>query len=167
MSRIGRAAIILTIAIVALIGVSLVGGGIWLILLGGSWYYLLAGLGFCATAVLLVRRRSAALGLYAFVVIATLAWALWEAGLDWWRLAARGDLVFLVGIVLLLPFVTGRLVDRSATPGRQASALRGSGLALSSALAASVVVAVASWLEKLKTKYFACVSPTFFTACQS
>lgn len=145
MSSIGAAANTLFLAVLSLIGVALLGGGVWLIVLGGSWYYLAAGLAFLGTAVLLAQRRPAALGLYAVLVVGTLIWALREVGLDWWPLAARGDLVFVIGLLLLTPFVTNRLLDRTVPPPQRPSPLRGSGLALTAALALALVVAVASW----------------------
>jgi quinoprotein glucose dehydrogenase len=36
--------------IIALAGLALCAGGVWLISLGGSWYYLIGGLGFLVTA---------------------------------------------------------------------------------------------------------------------
>jgi quinoprotein glucose dehydrogenase len=109
MSRIGAIAYGLLTALMSLFGLVLVVGGAWLIVAGGSWFYLIAGVAFFATAVLVGMGRSEALVLYAVFVLGTLAWALWEAGFDWWPLAARGDVVFVVGVLLLLPFVTRRL----------------------------------------------------------
>src|SRR6185503_16628201 len=92
-----------------LFGLALAGGGAWLASLGGSWFYVLAGLLLLITAFLLWRGRPAALLLYALIVVATLAWAVYERGVDWWGLAARGDLFFILGLLLLLPPVTQRL----------------------------------------------------------
>jgi quinoprotein glucose dehydrogenase len=47
--------------IILVIGAALAVGGIWLILLSGSWYYVAAAVGFIATGVLLVMRRPLAL----------------------------------------------------------------------------------------------------------
>lgn len=139
--------LIVAAVVTGLFGLALGAGGIWLIMLGGSWYYVAAAVGFLLTAFLLVRRSPAALGVYAAVVAGTLAWALWEVGLDWWPLAARGGVVFLLGIVLLLPWITralnGRTHDESLP--RRVSALRGAGLALTVVLAVALVVAGASW----------------------
>ncbi len=110
---------------------ALVGGGGWLIALGGSWYYVAAGLGLLLTGLLLLARRPSALVVYALVVLGTLAWALWEVGFDWWPLAARGGVVFVIGILLLLPWVTRRLTaDGIAHERRLVSALRGAELPL-------------------------------------
>ena len=35
--------------------------------------------------------------MYALIVLGTLVWALWEVGLDWWPLAARGGLIVVLG----------------------------------------------------------------------
>ena len=125
---------------------ALVGGGGWLIALGGSWYYVAAGLGLLLTGLLLLARRPSALVVYALVVLGTLAWALWEVGFDWWPLAARGGVVFVIGILLLLPWVTRRLTaDGIAHERRLVSALRGAELPLVAVLAVALVVAVVSW----------------------
>lgn len=75
--------ITLTALLLALIGLVLTGCGGWLLSLGGSPYYLIAGLAFLLTAFLLWCRRAAALWLYALIVLLSLGWAVWEVGLDW------------------------------------------------------------------------------------
>lgn len=128
---------LLTGIVLALAGLALGAAGAWLISLGGSFYYLFAGIGFVATGVLLMLRRAAALWVYAAVLIGTLVWALAEVGLDWWPLAARGDIVFLVALWLLTPWVARRL----APAGRTA---RAGTLPLWAGVAAAAVVLVAS-----------------------
>ena len=93
----------------ALIGLLLAGGGVWLAALGGSAYYLIAGLGILATGILLATGRWPALWVYAAVLIGTLIWAVSEVGFDWWPLAARGDIIFPLGIWLLTPWITHNL----------------------------------------------------------
>ncbi len=105
----------LTGVVYAMIGLALLGGGVWLALLGGSVFYLAAGLGILATGGLLLARRRAALWVYAVVLFGTLAWALAEVGFDWWPLAARGDIIYPLGLWLLVPAVTRGL--RPARPG--------------------------------------------------
>lgn len=95
----------ITAALVALIGLVLAGGGGWLLSLGGSPYYLVAGLAFIATAVLLFRRNAGALWLYAAIMLASLAWAVWEVGFDWWQLGPRGGIIVLLGLWLMLPAI--------------------------------------------------------------
>jgi quinoprotein glucose dehydrogenase len=114
-------------------------GGVRLAMLGGSWYYVLAAAALLVTALLLIARRPAALHVHAALMFGTLAWALWESGLDWWPLAARGDVPFVFGVLLLLPWITRPL-------GTAAMARRG-GLALSASLLLFAAVGVASWFR--------------------
>ncbi|HEY2010619.1 MAG TPA: glucose/quinate/shikimate family membrane-bound PQQ-dependent dehydrogenase [Rhizomicrobium sp.] len=96
-------------AIYALIGVALAGGGLWLAALGGSLFYIIAGLGIVITGILLIRGRASALWVFAAVLFATLFWAIWEIGFDWWPLAARGDVIYPLALWLLTPWVTRNL----------------------------------------------------------
>ncbi|OLP57096.1 glucose dehydrogenase [Rhizobium rhizosphaerae] len=105
----------ITALVFALIGLGLGGAGVWLAVLGGSWYYIFAGLGFLLTAFLLFTRRPSALTAYALVVVGTLAWAVWEVGFDWWQLGPRGGIIILLGLWLLLPAVRGALGFTSPT----------------------------------------------------
>jgi quinoprotein glucose dehydrogenase len=148
MMGVRRSPVLLVAAtLTALSGLALGAGGIWLLMLGGSWYYVVAAFGFLLTAFLLIQRSPAALWVYAAVVAGTLAWALWEVGLDWWPLAARGGIIFLLGFFLLLPWVTRALDARSRTEQarpRRVSAFSG-GLPLTAVMAIALVVAMASW----------------------
>lgn len=96
-------------AVYALIGLALAGGGLWLGALGGSFFYIIAGLGILATGVLLIGGRASALWVFAAVLFATLFWAVWEIGFDWWPLAARGDVIYPLALWLLTPWVTRNL----------------------------------------------------------
>ncbi|WP_343038681.1 PQQ-binding-like beta-propeller repeat protein [Skermanella pratensis] len=118
-----------------LMGLALAGGGVWLIALGGSWYYAVAGAALLLAAFLLFRRNPAAHWVYALLLLGTLAWSLWEVGFDWWPLAARGAVFVVVGLLLLLPWVTRPLGGRSGATS----------LPLAAALAVAVVVAAVSW----------------------
>ncbi|RTL92317.1 MAG: glucose/quinate/shikimate family membrane-bound PQQ-dependent dehydrogenase [Hyphomicrobiales bacterium] len=97
-------AVTITSLVLFLIGLVLGGGGVWLAVLGGSWYYLIAGLVLLITDWLLFRRRSTSLWLYALFVLATLCWAVWEIGFDWWQLAPRGGVIVLIALWLLTPW---------------------------------------------------------------
>jgi len=135
-------ALLLVLALlIGLAGLGLVVAGGWLVALGGSWYYLLAGLGLIATAALLPRGGGRGLMVYALVVAFTLAWALWEVGLAWWPMAARGDLFFLLGLLLLTPWVARALARRDG------AGVVASRRALSLVLAAFAVAAVLSWVR--------------------
>ncbi|NNU67155.1 MULTISPECIES: glucose/quinate/shikimate family membrane-bound PQQ-dependent dehydrogenase [Rhizobium] len=108
-------AIIVTSIFFIIIGLTLGGGGLWLVTLGGSVFYLFAGLMFLITAGLLLMRKAVALWVYAVLVVAALAWAIWEVGFDWWQLGPRGGMIILLGLWLLTPWIRRPLGLRSPT----------------------------------------------------
>ena len=116
-------------------GLALAIGGGKLLSVGGSAYYLITGIGVIASGVLLAMRRGAALWLYALILFATLVWALWEVGLDWWQLVPRVAILCLIGIILLLPW------------WRKPLQSRGGSLALVGSIVAAILVAIASQLN--------------------
>ncbi|WP_106477400.1 glucose/quinate/shikimate family membrane-bound PQQ-dependent dehydrogenase [Phytohalomonas tamaricis] len=91
--------------VLALLGIAMLVGGIKLSMLGGSWYYLIAGIGIILTGLLLIAAKRAALWLYALVLLASTIWALYEVGLDWWQLVPRLAMWFVFGLILLIPWV--------------------------------------------------------------
>jgi quinoprotein glucose dehydrogenase len=116
-----------TATVFTLIGLVLVLGGGWLIGLGGSPYYLIAGAGVAATGVLLWRRSTAALWLYGLVLIGTVIWALAEVGFNGWGLEPRLVAPIVLGLWLLLPWVRRGLgaADPQAPAARYAFAAPG------------------------------------------
>ena len=118
--------------LLSIIGLVLAFGGSKLVSVGGSAYYLIAGLSIIACGVLFALRKGAALWLYALILFATLVWALWEVGLDWWQLVPRVAILCLIGILLLLPW------------WRKPLRSKGGSLALVGSIAAAVIVAIAS-----------------------
>ncbi|NBA94542.1 glucose/quinate/shikimate family membrane-bound PQQ-dependent dehydrogenase [Pseudomonas sp. R5(2019)] len=99
-----------------LMGLAMLAGGIKLSSLGGSLYYVLAGIGFAVTGILLLLGHRAALGLYAITLFASTVWALLEVGLDWWQLVPRLSLWFALGVVLLLPWFRRPLQRNAPAP---------------------------------------------------
>ena len=88
--------------LLVVLGLVIGGLGAWLLSLGGSAYYAIAGLGLLVSGILLFgNRRSGAL-LYALVFVGTLLWTWWESGSDYWRWVPRLGLVTALGIVLAL-----------------------------------------------------------------
>ena len=152
----GTVALKLTGALVGLIGLAVLAAGLWLVSLGGSGYYVVVGGALLATGVLWARRHPAARVLYAAVLGGSLAWALWEVGLDWWPLAARLDVLFVLGVWLLTPWA-GRADGRphsgatAAGAGRSSVAQPRRGMpgarVLGVAVLVSAAVAVASWFR--------------------
>jgi quinoprotein glucose dehydrogenase len=139
-----RSLLFFTVALFALLGLALLVGGIWLAVIGGSWYYLIAAIFMLATAALLLRNPWAALWVYGFFVFGTLFWAISEVGLRWWPMAARGDIVFLLGgwLLLLWAFVLRPVFNQGAA----ATAWRRSGLALGAAMFVAAVVGIVALL---------------------
>lgn len=107
---------VLTVVFAALSGLYLLGGGIWLIVSGGSPYYAIAGFVLLVTAALVQRRKPFALGLYALLLLGTIGWSLWEVGTDFWALTPRLGVLVIFGIWLLLPFVYRRFDMPAKTP---------------------------------------------------
>jgi len=105
-----------------LLGLFFAGAGGWLAALGGSWYYLIAGIGLIASGILLVGGRRAALFVYAAVWLYTLVWALSESGLDPWNLMPRLVAPTVLGIYLLMPWVTRSLSPPVRVGAREAGA---------------------------------------------
>jgi quinoprotein glucose dehydrogenase len=73
------------------------------------------------------RQNAVALWLYALLVLCTLIWAVAEAGFDFWALAPRLDVLVIVGVWLVLPFV----LRVFSTPARQGALALGVTLVLS------------------------------------
>ncbi|QDH16381.1 glucose/quinate/shikimate family membrane-bound PQQ-dependent dehydrogenase [Swingsia samuiensis] len=125
---------LITAAIFALCGAILTIGGIMSVSHGGPVYYLFAGVVFLATALLAWLRNQAAQWLFAAFALVTVAWELSIVGLDFWSLVPRSDVVIILGIWLLLPFVS------RSTGGTRSSSLP---LAGSVGVAALVLLAAA------------------------
>ncbi|KAA0072224.1 PQQ-binding-like beta-propeller repeat protein [Rhodanobacter sp. T12-5] len=146
MTRMPRSGLLLLISgcVFVLLGLTLVIGGARLLMLGGSPYYLLAGLGMAVSGALLIAGRSEALWLYALLLFGTTVWALAEVRLDWWQLLPRLDVWFVLGLWLALPFVNRRL--RVMQDGGDVK-WRGGCWALGSALAIAAIFGIAALLR--------------------
>ncbi|WP_458761382.1 glucose/quinate/shikimate family membrane-bound PQQ-dependent dehydrogenase [Afipia sp. TerB] len=103
--------VVVTSVLLALIGLTLCIGGLWLVSLGGNFFYLFAGAMFLLTAFLLFRRKAAALWVYGALVLIALGWAVWEVGFDWWQLAPRGGVIIVIGLWLMTPWIRQPLVQ--------------------------------------------------------
>jgi quinoprotein glucose dehydrogenase len=98
--------------LLSIVGLLLIVGGANLFGIGGSPYYLLAGVGLTLSALLFWLRRQSGLWLLAFVVIGTLGWTIWETGFNIWAMLPRLDVVGITWIVALLPVVRRPLFPR-------------------------------------------------------
>lgn len=92
-----------------LIGMLLTFPGGFLLYLGGSPYYLLAGLAILATAVLMIRRSAKAIAVYGALLVLTLVWALFEAQLDFFALLPRLAAWLVIGLYFLTPWYRASL----------------------------------------------------------
>ncbi len=115
--------------VLGLVGLWLAGGGAWLLRLGGSAYYLLAGLGCLVSAFyyLAGRARRGRLA-YLLVFVGTCVWAFAEVGAHFWLLVPRivGPAVFAAIVVIHWLFTR---------PGRRALAWGATGVALAAVAA--------------------------------
>ena len=75
--------------------------GLYLAMLGGSLYYVVAGILMLVSAWLVLKRRDTGVIVYLLVFAATVVWSLFEVGLDGWALMPR-LVYFAVGAFWLL-----------------------------------------------------------------
>jgi quinoprotein glucose dehydrogenase len=125
----------------ALVGLLLGIGGVWLVLVGGSPFYLIQSAAFVAIGMLVWIRNPLTLWAYTLLLLATLAWALFEVGLDWWQLMPRGDLAVGLGVVLVLPWIARAVPLQQRDP-----AFRSGWIALAGSLCVSVAIALFAYL---------------------
>lgn len=123
--------------VLALLGLVIGAGGVWLAVLGGSWYYVLAGIGLVISGVLLMRQSLSGVSAYLVTWVGTVIWAFWEVGLDWWAQVPRlvAPTVLLVLVLLCLPALFGRDRRRHRHHAGVTGAAAGLLLALSAAAA--------------------------------
>ena len=107
-SQQSRLLVTLTALFAAFCGLYLLIGGAWLVVLGGSWYYPIAGLVMLGVTVMLLRGKRAALWLYAALLLATMIWGVWEVGFDFWALTPRSDILVFFGIFARTASTDGR-----------------------------------------------------------
>ena len=108
-------------ALVALMGLGLLLGGIYLATLGGSFYYVLAGSAYLIAGILLWQQRARGAWLLVLVAVLTIPWALWESGTFYWALFPR----------LLVPLALaslGLLLLPSVLPSASRGRMRGLGV---------------------------------------
>jgi quinoprotein glucose dehydrogenase len=120
--------------LLVLIGAVLTIGGAWLLLLGGSAYYVLAGLGLIVSGALMVLGRALGAWLYLAVFVLTVVWALWESGLDGWAMVPR-----LFGPLVLAFLAAAALAVLDPGRGRRNALAALAGLAILTLVGAFVI----------------------------
>lgn len=110
----------LTAIIVCSLGLVVTGLGAWLVVVGGSAYYLAAGIGLLASGGLLLRGSRLGPWTYTLVLAGTLIWALSESGFDGWSLIPRLVAPAVLALWIWSPWVAGRLYRNVAISGTAA-----------------------------------------------
>ena len=95
--------------VVAALGIFFAIEGGRLAALGGSWYYVIAGVALVVSGGLFALGRRTGLWLYGLVLVGTIIWAIGEVGLDGWQLMPRVVAPAVLGVWLCMPWVAGRL----------------------------------------------------------
>ena len=134
------------------IGLLLVIEGLWLIALGGSWYYLVAGLGLIASAAMMLNGSPTGVWTYLVLLLCTWMWALWEVGADGWALVPRVTGPTILGLLALLCLPVLMRGQRHGQPRRAFGAQNGKAAAaiwvLVAAAGTLMVVSLSSAQER-------------------
>ena len=103
--------------IIALLGLALAAGGVKLVGLGGSCYFLVGGLVMAIAGLLIARYKPAGAWLFAAFLLATAVWAVSDVGLVFWPLFSRLFMFSAVGlaVTLVYPLLTRA---NGGVPGR-------------------------------------------------
>jgi quinate dehydrogenase (quinone) len=104
-------------AVIIAAGLFLAGGGSYLVSLGGSWYFLIAGIALLVSGILTILRRPAGPWIFWLIFVATIPWALWEVGLEFWPLVSR---LFALAVATLLVTLSYPALLRSRAPAASA-----------------------------------------------
>ncbi len=131
--------------------------GVYLIYLGGSFYYLLAGVILIASAVQLRKGKRLGSWLYGGLILLSLLWGVWEVGLDLWALLPRVATFSVIGLWLLTPSVRRKLHAPNPAP----PILTSTG---TWAVAGIFVVVIAGGIIKANDYQLSSISPTPSTA---
>lgn len=119
-----------------LVGLAMLGGGVYLTVLGGSWYFALAGLGLCVAGVFTMRARPMGVLIYLAVFVATIGWALADVGLVFWPLFSR---LFMFAVLALLSLLALPAFRYGGTHAPSFRASRAAAAVLALAIVATAV----------------------------
>ncbi len=99
-----------------LFALTLFGGGAYLIILNGSWYYCITGLLLVISSIYLYLNKIIGAKIFGIVFVYTLIWTIWESGTRFWgwipRIATIA--VFAFFLSLLLPYIAHGIRKRVA-----------------------------------------------------
>lgn len=114
--------------IIALLGLALAIGGVKLVSLGGSWYFLIGGAIMAIAGLLIAGRKPAGAWLFAAFLIGTAIWAVADVGLVFWPLFSRVFMFAAIGMVVALVYPL--LVNRPARGAYAVAAVLAVGVAV-------------------------------------
>ncbi|CAD7339777.1 membrane-bound PQQ-dependent dehydrogenase, glucose/quinate/shikimate family [Sphingomonadales bacterium 56] len=109
-------------ALLVLVGLILLLGGAWLVLLGGTPYYLVSGAALALSGGLLARARVASFWVFAAAYAGTIIWAFAEAGLNFWPQLPRLGPFLVMGVIMAS--LWGWLVPPMRRAARSAMAMQ-------------------------------------------
>ena len=130
--------------VIFLIALPLVIGGAQLLMLGGSVYYIVAGLVLAFSGYRLWEGDAVGSKIYGFFLAATVVWALYESGTNLWALSPRILPLAVLGSWLLTPWAR-RALYAGAPPPLFQSTLSKVAPALVFVLLLSVVISGSGW----------------------
>ena len=131
--------------ILFLIAAPMILGGLQLVLLGGSFYYLPAGLALVASGMRLRQGDPIGSMVYGGLLVATVAWALMESGSDLWALLPRIVPFSVIGLWFLSPWLRRSLYNGTPPPLFRSTVSRG--VVAAAALVAVVVISMGTGIE--------------------
>ena len=102
--------------VIGLCGVALLLQGLGLLMAGGSFYYLVAGLVLAACSVLLFKGDRRGAKLYGYFLVFTYLWAFYEVGLAAWPLLPRVAFFTVLGLWFVVPRVRRGLLQDEPEP---------------------------------------------------
>ncbi|MCZ6655933.1 MAG: hypothetical protein O7C67_01430, partial [Gammaproteobacteria bacterium] len=105
----GKWALRTTATVIGIIGLPMTWLGAELAFMGGTPYYVIAGILMSLSAVELWRAQSRGFFLFAAALLLTLAWAVYEAGTEIWLVGSRIWLVGLLSLWLCTPTIRRHL----------------------------------------------------------
>ncbi|MFT8958383.1 MAG: membrane-bound PQQ-dependent dehydrogenase, glucose/quinate/shikimate family, partial [Gluconobacter oxydans] len=93
----------------ALMAAFLIIEGLHLIILGGSWFYTLAGIALAASSVYMIRRNILSTWIALGLLVATALWSLAEVGTSFWPSFSRLIVFLCVALIatLMAPWLSG------------------------------------------------------------
>ncbi|MCK0196743.1 membrane-bound PQQ-dependent dehydrogenase, glucose/quinate/shikimate family [Ancylobacter sp. 6x-1] len=89
-------------AVIVLAGLFFLGGGAYLAWLGGSLYFVIAGIVLVLSGLLIARGRGTGAALFGLAFLGTCLWAYGEVGLHFWPLVSRLFAMAVGGVVVAL-----------------------------------------------------------------